>query len=415
MLFPELQIYRGFTAIFPWIMRIMATFNPKAKKWLDGRKQLPMFNHDQPCIWMHCSSLGEFEQGRPVFEALRENYPNHYFVLSFFSPSGYEIRKNYPGADQVIYLPLDTTSNAIKLIQEMKPQLVIWVKYEYWFNILQALHKKGIPVLLISAKFRSKQAFFSWYGRFWKTQLGFFDRLFVQDHQSLDLLNSIGIGSKVSITGDTRFDRVLKLKSAYREPDKLSLSDFIQSSKVLVAGSVWEDDLILIQNFKKKVSDFKYILVPHEVNKASLQRCLEFFTDAIFLSDWIVQNETTTHSNVLIVDQVGLLSTLYNIATITYVGGGFNKSGIHNTLEPAVWGKPVFFGPNFQKFGEAIKLIECGGGFSVRNTEEWITQLEKNKLALEQVGTHSQKFVQANAGATKKILDYIAENLLLTK
>jgi len=413
MLFPELLIYRGFTAIFPWIVKIMRNFNPKANKWLEGRKQFPAFNHDQPCIWMHCSSLGEFEQGRPVFEALRENYPNHYFVLSFFSPSGYEIRKNYAGADKVIYLPLDTPSNAINLIQAMKPQLVIWVKYEYWFNILQALHKKGIPVLLISAKFRSKQAFFSWYGRFWKTQLGFFERLFVQDHQSLDLINRLGIGSKVSIAGDTRFDRVLQLKSTNSEPNKLL--DFVQDSKILVAGSVWENDLRMIQDFRKIVPGFKYILVPHDVNKTSLHNCLEFFPDAIFLSDWIIRNETTFHSNVLIVDQVGLLSNLYNMATITYVGGGFNKTGIHNTLEAAVWGKPVFFGPNFQKFGEAIKLIECGGGFSVQNAQEWKVQLEKIDLELEKVGTHSQKFVQANAGATKKILDYIAENRLLTK
>lgn len=364
---------------------------------------------------MHCSSLGEFEQGRPVFESIRKQFPQHHLVLSFFSPSGYEIRKNYALADQVIYLPLDTPKHARKLIATMRPKLVIWVKYEYWFNTLMELNRQAIPVMLISAKFNQHQPFFQWYGRFWRTQLDCFNTLFVQDEDSVHWLKTIGKHTHALISGDTRFDRVLSIRDNFRNhPAMLA---FTHQAPVLVAGSIWPSDLKLIQAFTIAFPNYKCILVPHEVDEHSINQCLNLFPDAVLYSDWIKDTNQHADAMVMLVDQIGLLADLYSLASLCYVGGGFNRSGIHNTLEAAVWGKPVFFGPNYLKFREAVALIECGGGFSIANEESWMDIIQKiESISGEwiRVGKCSEDLVRKHAGATKRIMHQIAEKRLLT-
>lgn len=397
-------------------IRLAAIFHAKARKWVDGRTVFPKFPNDRSIVWMHCSSLGEFEQGRPVFESIRKQYPNHHLVLSFFSPSGYEIRKNYGIADQVIYLPLDTQRNARKLVHNMRPQLVIWVKYEYWFNTLSELKRNNIPVLLISAKFNQSQPFFKWYGRFWSTQLKFFNQLFVQDVTSLQCLNTLQLEDRTRVAGDTRYDRVLEIRNnAKTFPEVLT---FTENNPVLVAGSTWPDDLKLIQGFLKAFPDYKLVLVPHEVDAHALDECVKHFPDAVLYSDWVEGNRTVLATRVLVVDRIGMLSNLYALGTICYVGGGFNRSGIHNTLEAAVWGKPVFWGPNYERFLEAVTLLKTEGGFSVSDTRQWIKimqEIEMNPESLTHIGIKNKEWVRSQAGATECILNYIAENRLLTK
>jgi 3-deoxy-D-manno-octulosonic-acid transferase len=416
MLFPERLIYASFLRLYAMGIRIAALFHAKARKWLDGRAEFPKFPNDRPVVWMHCSSLGEFEQGRPVFESLRKQYPNHHLVLSFFSPSGYEIRKNYTVADQVIYFPLDTRENARRLIQAMRPHLVIWVKYEYWFNTLSELNQKNIPVLLISAKFNTSQPFFKWYGRFWRTQLNFFNQLFVQDEASLQCLSSLQLEGHIRVAGDTRYDRVLEIRNQIKTFQEVLA--FTTNNPVLVAGSTWGDDLKLIRGFHKAFPHYKIILVPHEVDSNSLETCTRVFPDSVLYSRWSEGSRPDIKARVLVIDRIGMLSNLYAVGAICYVGGGFNRSGIHNTLEAAVWGKPVFFGPNYKRFLEAVTLVKSGGGFSVSNADQWIKimqGMEINPEALECVGKNNEKIVRERAGATQCILDYIAENRLLTK
>jgi 3-deoxy-D-manno-octulosonic-acid transferase len=363
-------------------------------------------------IWFHCASLGEFEQGRPVLEALKEKFPQYEIVLSFFSPSGYEVRKNYPLADHVIYLPIDTPQNAIKLIQTINPALVIWVKYEYWFHYLTKLKSKNIPVILVSGIFRKSQPFFKPYGRFWKNILKCFKIIYVQDEASIQLLQDIGMTNTV-ISGDTRFDRVCAI--ATENKDLPEIATFTKNNFTVVAGSTWEDDENLLAPFIQNNKSVKFIIAPHEISASNLNRLKVKFQSAIFYSDW--KNDLTSRSHVLIIYNIGMLSSLYKYASVAYIGGGFNKSGIHNTLEAAVYGKPIFFGPNYQKFMEAVSLIDKGGAFSVTSSADYkekITKLMQDEKKLQNAGSVSLEFVQSNLGATSIIADYVTENRLLT-
>jgi 3-deoxy-D-manno-octulosonic-acid transferase len=298
----------------------------------------------------------------------------------------------------------------------MRPQLVIWVKYEYWFNTLSELKRNNIPVLLISAKFNQSQPFFKWYGRFWSTQLKFFNQLFVQDETSLQCLNTLQLEGRTRVAGDTRYDRVLEIRNNVKTfPEVLA---FTANNPVLVAGSTWPDDLKLTQGFHNAFPDYKLVLVPHEVDAHALNECFKNFPDAVLYSDCLKGKRTVLDARVLIVDRIGMLSNLYAIGTICYVGGGFNRSGIHNTLEAAVWGKPVFFGPNYERFLEAVTLVKTGGGFSVSDAQQWVKimqEIEMNPESLKHIGIKNEKWVLSQAGATQCILDYIAENRLLTK
>ncbi len=394
------------------LIYISSFFNKKAALWIDGRKNFPDCTFKKKTIWMHCASLGEFEQGRPVIERLKKEWPNYPVVISFFSPSGFEVRKNYSIADKVIYLPSDTPTNAKKLIDQINPALVIWVKYEYWMNCLLEVKKRKIPILLIAGIFRNKQPFFKWYGGLWKKTLSAFEHFFVQNKESVLLLEKIGV-KNVSVSGDTRFDRVIEIAEQEKKLDLIE--KFKQTNKLIIAGSTWENDEKIWQKFSINNPEIKLILVPHEIHQSNLNRLRKLFKNAIFYSDLLKQS-SLNDANVLVVDSIGLLSTLYRYADITYVGGGFNK-GIHNTLEAAVYGKPVIFGPHFKKFAEATELIENKGAFSIQNFEELnrITRkLLDNEDTLKLSGENSKKYVYAKKGATLTILNYVKLNRLLT-
>jgi 3-deoxy-D-manno-octulosonic-acid transferase len=413
----NLIAYIFFLFLYRLGIAITSIWSTKSKLWLTGRKNFPKIDSTEKKIWVHCASLGEFEQARPIIESLKKEYPQVPLILSFFSPSGYEIRKEYGYADQVIYLPMDGKRNAARLIQKINPMLVVWVKYEYWYHYLKTLHQKQIPTLLVSSIFRENQPFFKWYGGFWREQLRFFSALFVQDSASKDLLQSIGVDDHVFVNGDTRFDRVNQLIQA--SVNGSSAFEFMDcNQKIIVAGSTWKEDENMLHQFHQKYTDYKLIIVPHEIGDKHIDEILTLFRGSKRYSDFTKNKISNPEEvNVWIVDQMGLLSTLYSISTITYVGGGFNRSGIHNILEAAVWSKPVFFGPNHQKFREARELIRIGGGFSVANEEMWskiLSEWKKHPEKINEAGRNSGEYVKKNTGATERIIDYIYKNRLLT-
>ncbi len=408
-------LYKFFIHVYGKAIYIVSFFNKKAKKWVQGRKDFPDFKFDHQSIWMHCSSLGEFEQGRPVMEALKKDYPNYPIVISFFSPSGFEVRKNYPGADKIIYLPLDTPQHAKKLVDIINPALVVWVKYEYWFNYLFELKKRKIPVLLISGIFRPSQPFFKWYGNAWKKMLLSFHHLFVQNEHSVALLSEINLNKNITISGDTRFDRVIDV--AEKRDDVPGIATFINNHPTLVAGSTWEDDEAELVHYTRTRKQYKFIIAPHEISESNLKDLKTTFKNSIFYSDLMKEHKYSSDCNVLIIDSIGLLSKLYRYATVTYVGGGFNSSGIHNTLEAAVYGKPVIFGPEYEKFAEAKALIKNGAAFSIDNAlalENKLDELFNDNILLEQASNLAKNYVYSNRGATQKIMNYIIANRLLT-
>jgi 3-deoxy-D-manno-octulosonic-acid transferase len=400
---------------------VAAPWNKKAAKWLAGRKDVfeelaSAIAPSDRVIWVHCSSAGEFEQGKPVIEALKKEHPTHRIVVSFFSPSGYQVAGSYPHADVVTYLPLDTKSNARKFIKLVHPELAIFVKYEFWYHHLSEAAFHHIPVLLISATFRPNQLFFKKRGRFFRQILFLFRHIFVQDEASATLLQSAGI-NHCSVSGDTRFDRVMAIAASFSPLPVIERS--LDAPAAIVAGSTWPDDEELLAGLWKEESfgDRKLIIAPHEVGQAHLKEIMQVFRGAVYYSA-IANEKNKLPGNVIIIDNVGMLSRLYQYATITYVGGGFTKDGIHNILEAAVWGKPVVFGPNYKKYREAGELIEAGGGFSVSGSEE-LKKLANKLFADEQLlqasGEKAKDYVVGNAGATQKILSWIYANRLLTR
>ena len=365
-------------------------------------------------IWMHCASLGEFEQGRPLLEAIKKKYPSYKIALSFFSPSGYEVRKNYVGADLVFYLPMDNIVNAKKLIAIINPSLVIWVKYEYWYYYLQELKKRDIPVLLVSGIFRKNQPFFKWYGGIWKKMLDCFQQLFVQDEGSVALLTSIGIKENVEVAGDTRFDRVIAIAEKNEPVDHIST--FIGNHKVLVAGSTWDEDEIELLHFVKMRPDIKFIIAPHEIYKENIEDVRKEFKDSILYSSLAKDNKSGEDAHVLIIDNIGMLAKLYKYADVTVVGGGFGQGGIHNVLEAAVYGRPVVFGPVYEKYAEAVGLVKCGAAYSASGPlqmDKLLTMLFNDENEKNKSGLAARDFVYDHKGATNKILDHIARKRLL--
>lgn len=361
---------------------------------------------------MHCASLGEFEQGRPLLEEAKKNYPGYRVAVSFFSPSGYEVRKDYAGADLVFYLPIDSRSNAARLVTLLDPALVLWVKYEFWYYYLHELKSRNIPVLLVSGIFRGDQPFFTWYGNIWRKMLACFSHLFIQNDDSIRLLHSIGIHENIETAGDTRFDRVISIASQLRRVQHID--SFIDGKQVLVAGSTWEEDEIELLHFVKSRPDIRFIIAPHEVTTANIQDVKKEFHGAVLYSE--LGGERSVTGNVLIIDNVGMLSRLYQYATVSFVGGGFGGDGVHNVLEAAVYGKPVVFGPVYEKFDEARGLVESGGGFSVSNPVELDKLLNKlfdNRDLSITSGQAAADFVYGHRGATQKILAYIEMNRLL--
>jgi 3-deoxy-D-manno-octulosonic-acid transferase len=403
-----LLLYRFGLSIFYILMKFASLWHPKAKLWVNGRqnweKELrKKVGKIESSVWFHFASLGEFEQGRPVLEALKKAEPETNIIISFFSPSGYEIHKNYPLALAVCYLPLDTTNNATTFIEIIKPKYAVFTKYEYWFYFFRTLHQKHIPLYLISGIFRKNQAFFKCYGGFYRQMLSFITYFFVQNEESKTLLNSLGI-TQVSVNGDTRFDRVAE--NAKNKKELKEIEAFCGSSKVLVAGSTWPADEELLNTIIESYPNWKFISAPHEIAEANLQRLEEqLLGKTIRYSNLEVHKLTLPQ--VLIIDNIGLLSSLYAYGTIAYIGGGFGK-GIHNTLEAAAFGLPVIFGPKYQKFQEAKDLIELNAGFSISNQAELndcfkLLQSDTHKEA----GKQAKAYVDEHTGATAQILEKI--------
>lgn len=411
------MIYSLFIHLFYAGIKLASLWNPKAKAWINGRKNwentlskgFPL-RSTQKRIWIHCASLGEFEQGRPVIEAIRQSYPEAKILLSFFSPSGYEIRKNYAAVDMVCYLPLDTMRNATRFLALVNPDLVIFVKYEYWPNFYKAIGQKQIPFIHISSVFRPNYLFFKWYGWQWRNMLTKIDRIFIQDKSSANLLDSIQLSNYVW-AGDTRYDRVVAIRDQFTPIPEIEA--FCQNKKIIVIGSSWEPDEQILSKLATSIPDLHFVMAPHEIHEQHLQKIERLFDNSIRFSQYIKE---PNDARVLIIDNIGLLSKLYHYATCCYIGGGFGV-GIHNTLEAAAHGKPVIFGPNYKKFVEAIELIEKGGGFSIQNANE--LQSLVNKLLHDETFRSSAahaayQLVEQNSGATKKIMHYIQEKRLLT-
>jgi 3-deoxy-D-manno-octulosonic-acid transferase len=402
-------------------IRIASLWNDKAKLGLEGRNNIfeklnsELKTNTSEIIWFHCASLGEFEQGRPVMEKIKSEFPDSKIFLTFFSSSGYEIRKNYQGADWVYYLPFDSGKNAMKFLDILKPALVIIVKYDYWFHYLEEINKRKIPLLLISAIFRKEFSFFKWYGTVSRMMLRFFTHLFLQENESLILLGSIGIKNNVTVTGDTRFDRVAAIAADF-QPLEL-VEKFCANADVLVAGSTWPEDEKIIQRACENFRELKLIIAPHEIHPNHLLQLKQEFPTAVYYSELDTGNLKPITGNCLIIDNIGMLSRLYHYATITYVGGGFGK-GIHNTLEAAVHGKPVLFGPEFKKFKEAEELVKCEAGICIQNCldlRHWLNKLLTDRNELKHRSKQAADYITQHRGATEKIVRYIAEKRLLTK
>lgn len=414
-------IYRFALKVYKSGIDVAAIFNPKAKQFKAGRKnwrekiRLAIGDSKRKCIWMHCASLGEYEQGRTVLEAIQKKYPDYRTIVTFFSPSGYEVKKGKNIADHVLYLPIDSPANASDFLDIVNPSLCIFVKYEYWFYYLKELKERKINTLLISAIFRESQPFFKFYGSLHREMLKMFTHFFVQDEASVQLLNKIGIDN-ATVAGDTRFDRVLQIQED--ENYKPFFEDFCNNRKVLVAGSTWPaDEKILADVISKLGDEWNLLLFPHEVDKDHINEIMKVFgSSAVRLSEYVTDS-TTKHTTVLVVDSIGLLGSSYRYGKVAYVGGGFNKSGIHNILEAAVYGLPVFYGPEYHKFREARELVKKGGAVPVRTAEEIIYQIRKwenDKLLYGQVADTALSYVKSNTGATDVIMNYISEKKLLT-
>jgi 3-deoxy-D-manno-octulosonic-acid transferase len=350
-------------------------------------------------------------------EKLKLHYPSYKILLTFFSPSGYEVQKNYNGADFIFYLPMDSFNHAKKFISITKPALVIFVKYDFWFYYLKEIYKNKIPLLLISGTFRKDQPFFHWYGSLHRRMLGFFQHLFVQDENSQTLLSNIGF-KKVTTAGDTRFDRVSEIAKTFIPIPHVQ--EFCNGATTIVAGSTWPADEKKIQSALEQLeNNIRLIIAPHEINVDHLNEIKKLFPGCMFYSD--LKNGNKNSSNILVIDNIGMLSRLYKYATITYVGGGFTKDGIHNILEAAVFDKPVIFGPNYKKYREAIELISTGGAITFGDKNNDANDLAKilqrfiiNKEMTDQMGKRAGNYIQQQTGASQKILNYIQEKRLLT-
>jgi 3-deoxy-D-manno-octulosonic-acid transferase len=415
-----LFFYNLFLFFFQLGSRIWALFNKKAALWVKGRlfifsKLKDAFEKEQaPVIWFHCASLGEFEQGRPVMEDLKAKYPTHKILVTFFSPSGYEIRKNYSGADYVFYLPMDGPVNALRFINIVKPRLAVFIKYELWYYYTKVMHDRQIPLILISAIFLKSHAYFKWHGEVQRKTLSKFAHVFVQDELSKKLADKLQLPVSFTVAGDTRFDRVIKIASQYKRID--AITDWAKGKQLVVAGSTWPDDERVLSEILPLLQQhqLKLVIAPHEINESHLGQIEKQFQQQTVRFSQLVNNIT---GEVLIIDNIGMLSSLYHYAHITYIGGGYTPTGIHNCLEAAVYAKPVVFGPTYQKYAEAKGLIKAGGAFSFKQSGDLnsiLTRLIKDKQAYLAAATAAGEFVIVHQGATDKIVQYIQENRLLT-
>ncbi|WP_395062912.1 3-deoxy-D-manno-octulosonic acid transferase [Flavobacterium sp.] len=407
-----LFLYNLIIILASQVIKLLALFSPKMKLFVDGRKEVfsilqSKLNPNEKTIWFHAASLGEYEQGLPVIEKIKIHYPNHKIVVSFFSPSGYEVRKNNTFADVTVYLPLDTKSKAKMFLKLVHPELVFFIKYEYWPNYLNELKKLQIKTYLISGIFREKQAFFKWYGGFYRNALKTFDYFFVQNESSKKLLQSIGFNN-VKISGDTRFDRVVSILERDNSLD--FIEQFKDNKTTIVIGSSWPKDENLLVNYINTSSDeIKFIIAPHNIKSEQIANLKSQITKSMILFSE-KENQDLKEIQVFIIDTIGILTKIYSYADIAYAGGGFGNPGVHNILEPATFGIPILIGPNYSHFAEAIALVHQEGCVSISNQKE-LNEAFDNLLFNEDVrhekGHICSTFVQMNKGATTIILNHI--------
>jgi len=404
-----------------WGIAIASLFNEKVRKmWRGEREAFKILKQkvdpNAKYIWFHAASLGEFEQGRPLMERIRKDYPQYKILLTFYSPSGYEVRKNYEGADIICYMPVDTRLNAIRFLRLVRPVMAFFIKYEFWSNFLHILKHRNIPTYSVSSIFREDQVFFKWYGRSYAGVLKCFTRFFVQNEESKQLLKGIGI-TAVDVVGDTRFDRVLQIKEAAKHlPICAAFRTGVASSqsadvphhdfKVFVAGSSWPPDENIFIPFFNEHKDWRLLIAPHVIAEEHLKLILSLIKGKKVVRYTQTTPEEAAEADVLIIDCFGLLSSMYNYGDVAYIGGGFGV-GIHNTLEAAVWNMPVIFGPNNKKFQEAQGLLKSGGGFEINTYEDFsglMSSLMNDETFLKQAGDKAGTFVAHLAGATDKVL-----------
>ncbi|MFA5555907.1 MAG: glycosyltransferase N-terminal domain-containing protein [Flavobacteriaceae bacterium] len=409
-----LFLYNILIAFVGFLLKIIALFNKKIKLFVNGRKQSfsilsEKLNSADKTIWFHAASLGEYEQGLPVMEQFKKKFPNHKLVLTFFSPSGYEVRKNNTVADVTVYLPWDTKRNVQQFLKIVQPEKAIFVKYEYWMNYLTELKKQNIPTYLISGIFRENQAFFKWYGGFYRRALHCFTHFFVQNESSGNLIKSLGF-TNVTVSGDTRFDRVYAI--AERDNHLDFVEEFKGKDLLVVAGSSWEpDEKLLVEYINQNKSTTKFVIAPHNIKSEQIQSLKSQINRSVVLFSE-KEGKNLSDFEVLIIDTIGILTKIYSYADIAYVGGGFGNPGVHNVLEPAVFGIPTVIGKNYSHFAEATQLVNLKGVISIKNQQE-LNQILDKLLSEEDYRKEKGKicadFIVSQKGATQRIMDFLTE------
>lgn len=409
-----LFLYSIVTQIVQFLLPLFGFFSPKMKLFIDGRKTVfgtleQKINSSDKTIWFHAASLGEYEQGLPVMEKIKEKFPNHKIVVTFFSPSGYEVRKNNTVADATVYLPLDTKSNAEKFLKLVHPEMVFFIKYEFWPNYLNELKKSNVTTYLISGIFRENQVFFKWYGGFYRKALKTFEYFFVQNESSKKLLQSLGF-QNIKISGDTRFDRVVAILERDNSLD--FIANFKDNKTTIVIGSSWpKDEELLINYINQSHENIKFIIAPHNIKEEQISNLKSQITKKTVLFSE-KNNTDLSNFNVFIIDTIGILTKIYSYADIAYVGGGFGNPGVHNLLEPATFGIPIIVGPNYSHFAEATALVHQEGCISINNQNE-LNEAFDNLISNEDIrhekGHICETFVQMNKGATQTIMSHIQQ------
>jgi 3-deoxy-D-manno-octulosonic-acid transferase len=408
-------LYNSTILFTQFLLKIIALFSPKMKLFVDGRKDVftilkQKIAQEDKTIWFHAASLGEYEQGLPVIEKIKEVYPTHKIIVTFFSPSGYEVRKNNTVADVTVYLPLDTQKNSKRFLELVHPDLVFFIKYEFWINYLDQLQKQNIPTYLISGIFREKQLFFKWYGGFYRKALDTFTYFFVQNENSRKLITSLG-KTNVIVSGDTRFDRVVAILEKDNTLD--FIAQFKNNKTTIVAGSSWPKDEALITEYINSCThDVKFIIAPHNIKPEQIEQLQNSITKKTILFSE-KENKDLSQYEVFIIDTIGILTKIYSYADIAYVGGGFGNPGVHNILEPATFGIPIIIGPNYSHFDEATQLVNLEGCLPVTNSSEmkqlFSILIQDKDLRLKK-GAICSTFAQKNKGATNRIMSQINDN-----
>ncbi|KIA96040.1 3-deoxy-D-manno-octulosonic acid transferase [Flavobacterium sp. KMS] len=407
-----LFLYNIIVFVVAFLLKIVALFSPKIRLFVNGRKDVftilkEKIKPSDKTIWFHAASLGEYEQGLPVIEKVKEKYPSHKIIVTFFSPSGYEVRKNNTVADVTLYLPLDTKYNAKQFLKLAHPEMVFFIKYEFWLNYLNELKKNNIPTYLVSGIFRDNQIFFKWYGGFYKKALDAFTYFFVQNENSKNKIESIGY-KNVIISGDTRFDRVVAILERDNTLD--FIAEFKNNTTTIVIGSSWPKDEVLLTEYINTTQErVKFIIAPHNIKPEQITSLQQSITKKTILFSE-KEGKNLADYDVFIIDTIGILTKIYSYATIAYVGGGFGNPGVHNILEPATFGLPIIIGPNYSHFAEATELVQLGGCISITTTEELkkeFNNLITDKNHLNEKGLICKSYVQNKKGATDKIMSTI--------